>query len=99
VVGAIYPVAFVAADEPTLSKEQIKQFLLTAKVLSSRPVHVGVTSTLRLTLSDGTLTHDAHFQPVEERKAVMKFADGRTEVNFVEVQYRRLCAGRADRLR
>ena len=84
VVGAIYPVAFIAADEPTLSKEQIKQFLLTAKVLSSRPVHVGVTSTLRLTLSDGTLTHDAHFQPVEERKAVMKFADGRTELNFVD---------------
>jgi hypothetical protein len=30
------------------------------------------------------LTHDAHFQPVDEQKAQMKFADGRTEFNFVD---------------
>jgi hypothetical protein len=84
VLGALYAVEFIAADEPALSQEQIKQFLLTAKVLSSRPVHVGITNTVRLTLSDGTLTHDAHFQPVDEHKTVMKYADGRTEVNFVD---------------
>jgi hypothetical protein len=83
-VYAIYAVTLTATDEPTLSKEQIKQFLLTAKVVDKRPVHTGVTSTFRLTLTDGTLTHDAHFQPVEEHKPVMKFADGRTEMNFVD---------------
>ena len=42
---------FVTAfDEPTLTKEQIKQFLLTAKVVKSER---------RLTLTDGTVTHDA----------------------------------------
>jgi hypothetical protein len=83
-VYAICALTLTATDEPTLSKEQIKQFLLTAKVVDKRPVHTGVTSTFRLTLTDGTLTHDAHFQPVEEHKPVMKFADGRTEMNFVD---------------
>ncbi|HUE56719.1 MAG TPA: hypothetical protein VMO76_12865, partial [Candidatus Udaeobacter sp.] len=49
----------VAADEPTLTKEQIKQFLLTAKVVNSREAKKGITHTSRLTLSDGTVTHDA----------------------------------------
>ena len=73
----------VAADEPTLTKEQIKQFLLTAKVIDSRPASKGITHTWRLTLSDGTLTHDAHFQPIDEHKSEMKLATG-TELNFVD---------------
>ncbi len=83
-VYAICTATLSATDEPTLTKEQIRQFLVTAKVLSSRPAHKGTTNTLRLTLSDGTLTHDAHFQPVDEHKSIMKFSDGRTEMNFVD---------------
>ena len=81
-VYVLRPVTLKAADEPALNKDQIKQFLQTAKVIGTHPVSIGVTSTFRLTLSDGTLTHDAHFQPEEETKPVMKFADGRTEMNF-----------------
>jgi hypothetical protein len=73
----------VAADEPTLTKEQMKQFLLTAKVIDSRPAKKGITNTSRLTLSDGTITHDASFQPIDEHKAEMKLASG-TELNFVD---------------
>ncbi len=73
----------VAADEPTLTKEQTKQFLLTAKVVGSRPASKGVTHTWRLTLTDGTLTHDANFQPIDEHKSEMKLASG-TELNFVD---------------
>ncbi len=51
-----YQLFVVAADEPTLTKEQIKQFLLTAKVVNSREAKKGVTHTMRLTLSDGTVT-------------------------------------------
>ncbi len=83
VVYALSP-ATLTADDPPLSKEQIKQFLLTAKVVSSHSAKKGITNTSRLTLSDGTVTHDASFQPVDEHKPVMKFADGRTEVNFVD---------------
>jgi hypothetical protein len=74
----------VAADEPTLTKEQIKQFLLTAKVVNSHEARNGITHTSRLTLSDGTVTHDASFQPIDEHKREFKLSNGATEMNFVD---------------
>ena len=91
-IFVLCPVTLTGADEPALSKDQIRQFLLTAKVIRSRPASKGITSTFRLTLSDGTLTHDAHFQPVDEHKAIMKFSDGRTEMNFVDSYKNNLAA-------
>lgn len=70
------------ADEPNLAEAQKKEFLLTAKVVSSRQLGKGVTHPWRLTLNDGKLTHDAAFQPVNEYKNYMQFADGRSEINF-----------------
>src|SRR6202162_6195846 len=52
-----------ASDEPTLTKEQIKQFLLTAKVVKSRHTSKGITDPWRLTLTDGTVTQDASRLP------------------------------------
>jgi hypothetical protein len=72
-----------ASDEPTLNKEQIKQFLLTAKVVKSEQAKKGITQTLRLTLSDGTVTHDASFQTIDEHKASKQLASG-TELNFID---------------
>jgi hypothetical protein len=73
-----------AADEPTLTRDQIKQFLLTAKVVNSHESKKGVTHTSRLTLSDGTVTHDASFQPIDEHKREMKLSSGAVEMNFVD---------------
>jgi hypothetical protein len=73
----------VAADEPTLTKEQIKQFLLTAKVVRSQTAKKGITQTHRLTLSDGTVTHDASFQTIDEHKSQKELAKG-IELNFVD---------------
>ena len=73
-----------ADDSAALTKEQIKQFLLTAKIVGDQPAKKGVTDTRRLTLSDGTITHDASFQPIDERAPLKKFADGHTEVRFVD---------------
>ena len=86
------PAAWTATDEPNLSKEQIKQFLLTAKVVSSHGSKKGITNTSRLTLSDGTVTHDASFQPIDEHTPIKKFADGRTEANFVDSYKNNLAA-------
>jgi hypothetical protein len=69
-------------NEPNLTGEQKKDFLLHANVVDSHQLGVGSTHPWRLTLSDGTLTHDAAFQAVDERKNVMEFANGRTEFNF-----------------
>jgi hypothetical protein len=73
-----------AADESTLTKDQIKQFLQTAEVIKSKPSSKGVTHPWRLTLSDGTVTHDASFQAIDEHKPENKFENGRVEVNFVD---------------
>jgi hypothetical protein len=79
-----FPCWVMAADEPTPNKEQIKHFLLTAKVVGSKQSSKGITSPWRLTLSDGTLTHDASFQKVDVHKATVTMASGRTEMNFVD---------------
>jgi len=73
-----------ASDEPTLTKEQIKQFLLTAKVVKSEHTKKGITEPWRLTLTDGTLTHDASFQAINEHKPRMQLASGTTELNFID---------------
>jgi hypothetical protein len=39
---------------------------------------------LRLTLSDGTVTHDDSFQPIDEHRTEMTLADGRRELLFVD---------------
>ena len=62
---------------------QIKQFLLSAKVVNSQPSKKGITHPWRLTLSDGTVTHDAAFQSIDEHKASMQLDTG-TELNFVD---------------
>ncbi len=74
----------VAADEPTtLTRDQIKQFLLTAKIVKSVQSKKGITNAWRLTLTDGTITHDASFQSIDEHKPSVQLATG-TELNFVD---------------
>jgi hypothetical protein len=71
-------------DDPPLSPVQIRDFLLTAKVIKHKDLGKGITRPSRLTLSDGTITHDAVFSSVQENQAVMKYAGGRTELDFVD---------------
>jgi hypothetical protein len=76
--------ARAAEDTLALSKEQIRQFLLTAKVVKHKDLSKGVTRPMRLTLTDGVLTHDAVFSAVQETVPIMKFPSGRTELDFVD---------------
>ena len=81
----ILPLGARAADDAPLTREQIKQFLQTAEIIKSKqPSDKGITHPWRLTLSNGSITHDASFQSVDEHKPEMKFADGRVEYNFVD---------------
>jgi hypothetical protein len=79
-------------DEPSLTEDQKQQFLLNAKVVNSKQLGKGTTHPWRLTLSDGQVTHDAAFQPIDEHKSVMKFDDGRTELNFVDSYHYNIAA-------
>jgi hypothetical protein len=73
-----------AAPQPALSKEEMRQFLLTAEVVKSRNTPKGITSPWRLTLSDGKMTHDAAFQSIDQRKTIVTFSKGTTEINFTD---------------
>lgn len=73
-----------AADDAPLTKDQIKVFLRTAKVIKEKPSSKGVTHPSRLTLTDGTITHDASFQAIDEHTAAKKFESGRIEFGFVD---------------
>lgn len=75
--------SFATAEDAALSKDEIKKFLLTAKVVNVKDSKKGITGTLRLTLSDGKITHDASFQPIDVHQNKMEFASG-TELNFVD---------------
>lgn len=78
----------IAAPAPELTVEQMKDFLKTAKISRVRTTNKGVTAPKRLTLTNGTITHDAVFQAVDERQMVANLSGGgrqaTTEMNFVD---------------
>jgi hypothetical protein len=74
--------AVQAAPEQQLNEEEMRQFLLKAKIIKNKSASKGITGVLRLTLSDGKVTHDAAFQSIDETKSKMEFANGRVDMNF-----------------
>src|SRR5215831_12801047 len=72
------------AAEDTLTKEQMKEFLVKAKVVRSSQSKKGVTNPWHLIMSDGTVTHDGSFQSIDEHKPSMQFGNGQVEYNFVD---------------
>ena len=78
----------VAAPAPELTVEQQKDFLKNGKVIRTRSTSKGVTAPKRLTLSNGTITHDAVFQAIDEKQMVASLGGGgrqsTTELNFVD---------------
>lgn len=85
-----------AAPPAALTRAEMRDFLLTAKIIRSRDTSKGVTSPKRLTLTNGTLTHDAAFQAVDERQTVANLKGGgrsaAIEMNFVDAYRYNLAA-------
>lgn len=77
------PAAYLSQEEPQLSVEQQREFLLTAKVIRYSQSSTGITNPYTLTLSDGKVTHDASFQSVNERRSWKELSRG-GEANFVD---------------
>ena len=76
-------VPLARAQGPTLTVQEMRAFLQSAEVVGAEQTSTGVTQPWRLTLSDGTLTHDAAFQSVDQRKSRQRL--GKTqELNFVD---------------
>ena len=74
----------VQVSAPALTASEMREFLLTAKVIKHKESAKGITHPTRLTLTNGTLTHDAMFSSVKEMLPIMKFDSGRRELDFVD---------------
>ena len=70
-----------AAPPASLTQEEMANFLLKAEIGRVRSAGSGVTDSKRATLSDGTLTHDAHIQTVDVAKTIFE-AGKHSETNF-----------------
>jgi hypothetical protein len=68
--------------EPKLSDTEMELFLRGAQIVSQKKLDSGTTASIRVTLSDGKLTHDAQFQPIDIYKPVFRGAEGTVEKNF-----------------
>ena len=86
-----------AAASPTLTLDEQENFLLMARIVKSRGVSKGVTGTVRATLSDGTVTHDASIQSIDESMREFKSNRG-TEFNFRDYWGYNVAAYKIDRL-
>jgi hypothetical protein len=86
-----------AASASELSFAEREQFLLKAKITRTRGVSTGITGTVRATLSDGTLTHDASIQTIDESKQRFEGTRG-VEFNFKDTWRYNVAAYRLDRL-
>lgn len=90
--GAAHAGQETAAPARTaLTPAQMETFLLTGAIVRTHPARSGVTGSLRATLDDGQLTHDAHVQFVDEARAMFQ-AGKASEVGFKD-SYRYNIAG------
>jgi hypothetical protein len=80
-----------------LTDAAVEEFLREARVVESREIGKGVTDSVRATLSDGTLTHDAHIQTVDVYKAEFR-GKAAIERNFRDSWRFNVAAYKIDRL-
>jgi hypothetical protein len=75
-------VAGVASAQAVgLTLDQKEDFLRSAQIKTTRGAKKGITGTVRATLADGLLTHDASIQKIDEEKAQFQTVMG-TELQF-----------------
>jgi hypothetical protein len=86
-----------ATQAPPLTLEQKEEFLVKATVKVTHPAKKGITGTVRATLSDGTITHDASIQRIDEEKTKFEGSRG-TELNFRDTYKFNIAAYRLGKL-
>jgi hypothetical protein len=94
------PAAAAAAVKsiPALTDSQIEDFLRHAKVIKTKSASKGITGSIRATLTDGTLTHDAHVQTVDEHSQQFQGSNGTVEFDFRDSWTFNVAGYKVDRL-
>jgi hypothetical protein len=87
----------VRSSAPALTDAQMEQFLAKARIQKTRGTGIGVTDSLRATLSDGRLTHDAHIQTIDESRREFRGTHG-VEFDFRDSWTFNVAAYKLDRL-
>ncbi|HSP70356.1 MAG TPA: hypothetical protein VLN48_21675 [Bryobacteraceae bacterium] len=87
-----------AVDTPVLTIDQQEAFLRTAKIVSVKGNKKGVTDTVRVTLTDGRITHEANVQRINERKQTYPLQSGTTIFNFKDTYEDNIAAWKLARL-
>lgn len=82
ILAAALAIALPATSQQ-LSRHEVEEFLLTAKIVRTASAPKGITGVLRATMtsSDGQITHDAGIQRIDERKSEFR-GDRGVEINF-----------------
>ena len=96
-VLAAAPVCVKGADLSALTDSEKEEFLRNAEVKLQRNIAVGINNTVRVTLTDGGLTHDAHVQTVNIHKTSYPTIHG-LELNFRDRYQFNIAAYKLDRL-
>ena len=78
---ALLVLAGPISAQQALTPEQQEAFLKNARVVRTKGASKGVTATIRATLSDGTVTHDAQIQTIDQAMQVFQSKQG-VEFNF-----------------
>ena len=90
--------ALVAQSPGPPDYDAARELMLSGRILSIKTLSKGVTRPRRVTLSDGTTTHDAVFQVVNESKPVERFSSGRVEIDFRDSYHFNIAAWEIARL-
>jgi hypothetical protein len=80
-----------------LSDAEIEAFLQNARVVRTETTKKGITGSLRATLTDGRITHDAQIQTIDESKREFRSVRG-TEFNFRDSWMFNVAAYKLDRM-
>ena len=94
---AILAAGLCLAEAAQFVNAQKEEFLLAAEVLKTKTLSQGVIRSLRATLSDGQLTHDASVQDIDVYKQVFTSALG-TELNFKDTYKANIAAYRLGKM-
>lgn len=85
------------ADPARLTLEEKEMFLREGKIVSQRPLSVGVTDSLRATLEYEGMTHDAHIQTIDMTRKSVRTERG-MEFNFRDFYGYNVAAYELDKL-
>jgi len=85
------------ASAPALTPEQMAAFLEHGRIIHRRDAGNGTTGSVRLTLTDGRLTHDAHLQTIDDSEAVYQTRTY-TELDFKDTYRYNIAAYRLAQL-